>query len=84
MYRITNRKLGRNLHWYKNKNVLWAKYNTRSVKIEEEYVLMNLNAIIAAAGGSLGLFLGLSGYGLVWMLVEMMESTYNSIPPVTV
>ena len=54
------------------------------MKIEEEYILMNVNAIIAAAGGSLGLFMGLSGYGFVWMLVEMMEATYKSIPPVTV
>ena len=34
---------------------------------------MGVNAIISATGGSLGLFLGLSCYGVVWKLFEWLE-----------
>ena len=56
----------------KNTTILFAKYNTQKVKIEEEYTLMGANAIISATGGSLGLFLGLSCYGVVWKLVQKL------------
>ena len=63
----------------KNKTILYAKYNFPRVKIEQEYTLMGTNAIISATGGSLGLFLGLSCYGVVWKLIEMLEGIYNSL-----
>ena len=78
-YHITKQKLGQNTHYHENKTVFWAKFNSGSVKIEEEYTLMDSNAIIAATGGSLGLFLGLSCYGVVWKVVEMMETAINSL-----
>ena len=56
----------------KNTTILFAKYNTQKVKIEEEYTLMGANAIISATGGSLGLFLGLSCYGVVWKIVQKL------------
>ena len=59
--------------------MFWAKFHSGSVKIEEEYTLMDTNAIISATGGSLGLFLGLSCYGVVWKLIEMLEGFYNSL-----
>ena len=40
---------------------------------------MGLNAIISATGGSLGLFLGLSCYGVAWKVLEKVETAYNSI-----
>ena len=67
-FQITNPKLGQNLRWKANKTVLLAKMNSPWVTIEEEYRLMGVNAIISATGGSLGLFLGLSCYGVVWRL----------------
>ena len=76
-YHITNPKLGKNIQWHDNKTALIAKYKSHWVKIEEEYTLMGVNAIISATGGSLGLFLGLSFYGVVWKLVEMLESGYS-------
>ena len=78
VYHIAKQKLGKNYHFYENKTVLWAKFSSGSVKIEEEYTLMDVNAIISATGGSLGLFLGLSCYGVVWKLIEMLEAAYNT------
>ena len=80
-YHLRLSKMGRNLvsfEGYKNSTIFFAKYNTPKVKIEEEYTLMGVNAIISATGGSLGLFLGLSCYGVVWKLVKMLEGTCHS------
>ena len=71
-YHITNQKMGQNVHYHENKTMFWAKFHSGSVKIEEEYTLMDTNAIISATGGSLGLFLGLSCYGVVWKLVQKL------------
>ena len=76
-FQITNPKLGQNLRWKANKTVLLAKMNSPWVTIEEEYRLMGVNAIISATGGSLGLFLGLSCYGVVWKLCEWLEAAYK-------
>ena len=79
-YHITNPKLGKNLRLgdpLHNKTYLFAKKNSNLVKIEEQYTLMGPNAIISATGGSLGLFLGLSCYGIVWKLFEGMEAAYH-------
>ena len=78
-YQTANPKLGKNLQWRDNKTVLVAKKNSPWVKLEEEYTLMGVNAIISATGGSLGLFLGLSCYGVVWKFFEWMETAYNFI-----
>ena len=72
-YQITNPRLGQNLLWKNNKTILIAKKNSPFIMIEEEYTLMGVNAIISATGGSLGLFLGLSCYGVVWKIFEWLE-----------
>ena len=75
-YHLRLTKMGRNVVPYEettNTSILYAKYNTPKIKIEEEYKLMGANAIISATGGSLGLFLGLSCYGVVWKLMKMLE-----------
>ena len=80
-YYLRLSKMGRNIvasEETKNTTILFAKYNTPKVKIEEEYTLMGANAIISATGGSLGLFLGLSCYGVVWKLVKMLEGACHS------
>ena len=80
-YQITNQKLGKNIRLgnqlYNNKTFFFAKKNSNIVKIEEQYTLMGPSAIISATGGSLGLFLGLSCYGIVWKLFKGVEATYN-------
>ena len=58
---------------------IYAKYAVPKIKVEEEYTLMGINAIISAAGGSLGLFLGFSCYGAIWNIFEMVEYFFDSI-----
>ena len=81
-YHIRYFRVGQNLASSENainKTMVFAKFNTPRIKIEEEYTLMGTNAIISATGGSLGLFLGLSCYGVVWKLIEMLERATNSL-----
>ena len=61
---------------YENNSLLYT-YVSPKVKIEEEYTLMGTTAIISAAGGSLGLFLGFSCYGAIWNIFEMVETVFN-------
>ena len=80
-YHIINQKLGKNLQLenalHINKTLFFAKKNSNLVKIEEQYTLMGPSAIISATGGSLGFFLGLSCYGIVWKLFKGMKATFN-------
>ena len=76
-YHIRLSKMGRNVVTDKetqNTTSVHVKYNTPKIKIEEEYTLMGPNSIISATGGSLGLFLGLSCYGVVWKLVDLLKA----------
>ena len=57
---------------------LFPFYNLPSIKIEEEYTLMDAAAMITATGGSLSIFVGLSCYGFVWRIFEWLESSYRS------
>lgn len=38
---------------------VWIFYDTTDISESEEYLLYDFNAIVAAAGGSLGLFMGI-------------------------
>ena len=81
-YDIRSTKLGKNSmtaprFW--NGTVLYARYASPKVKIEDEYTLMGTNAIISATGGSLGLFLGFSCFGAVWNIFEMLKKVFYSI-----
>ena len=78
-YGTTMTKFGKNSMINENKTMLYARYASPKVKIEEEYTLMGANAIISATGGSLGLFLGLSCYGAVWTVFETVEAACNHI-----
>ena len=71
---MTALKLANNYSGSQNRTSLYAKYATPKIKIEKEYTIMNVNAIISATGGSLGLFLGLSCYGVAWNILEKIES----------
>ena len=78
-YQIRTPKSGENYVEYENTTTLWVSYASPKIRIEKEYTLMGLNAIISATGGSLGLFLGLSCYGVAWKILEKVETAYNSI-----
>ena len=77
-YHVRLAKLGKNLFHLENNTLLTARYASSKTKIEEEYILMGGNAIIAASGGSLGLFLGFSCHGVIMKVFEMVESAYNT------
>ena len=62
-----------------NKTTLWMFFAGPKIKIEEEHVLMGTNAIVSATGGSLGLFLGLSCYGVVWKILEKVGTVFSSL-----
>ena len=64
---------------FENSTLMYARYASSKIKIEEEYTIMGVTAIISATGGSLGLFLGLSCYGVAWKVLEMAQSAYNFI-----
>ena len=79
-YDISLSNMGKNAAYtidYENKTMLFVKYASSKVKIEEEYTLMGTNAIISATGGSLGLFLGFSCYGAIWDIFEMLEKGWQ-------
>ena len=62
-----------------NTTTIYTKYSSPKINIEKEYTIMGVNAIISATGGSLGLFLGLSCYGVAWKLLVKAEVVINSI-----
>ena len=72
-------RLGENYVVFENQTHLSVRYASPKVKIEKEFTLMGVNAIISATGGSLGLFLGLSCYGVAWNILETIETACNSI-----
>ena len=78
-YHIRTPTSGMNYVEFENKTTLWVSYASPKIKVEEEYVLMGGNAIISATGGSLGLFLGLSCYGVAWKILEKVETIFNSV-----
>ena len=78
-YHIRTPTSGKNYVEFENKTTLWIWHEGPKIKKEEEYVLMGGNAIISATGGSLGLFLGLSCYGVAWKILEKVETIFNSV-----
>ena len=78
-YHIRTPTSGKNYVEIENKTTLWIWHESSKVKIEEEYVLMGGNAIISATGGSLGLFLGLSCYGVALNILERVRAACNSV-----
>ena len=75
-FSLSNIAVGTNTHYVENKTSLWAQFNRPFVVIEEEYRLFDTVAIISATGGSLGLFLGLSCYSVIWTGFEWLEAAF--------
>ena len=75
-FSFTNSILGTNTMNFKNKTFLWAQFNLPYVTMEEEYRLFDTVAIISATGGSLGLFLGVSYYNVIWTGFEWLEAAF--------
>lgn len=55
---------------------LYLQWNDNFVSMQEEYLLMDFNAILSAIGGSLGLFLGFSCLQFLLMLLQKFEETF--------
>lgn len=51
---------------------LWFLYSSAFIKESREYTLMDFPNIVSAIGGSLGLFLGFSCYGILWDAVDRL------------
>ena len=62
-----------------DRRFIYSKYSTPKINIEKEYTIMGVNAIISATGGSLGLFLGLSCYGVAWNILERVGAACKSV-----
>lgn len=52
---------------------IYVFYRSSTVTVVEEYRLFDFNAIVAAVGGSLGLFLGFSCWQFVLSTAEVLE-----------
>ena len=80
-YEIGTSASGTNFFEIENKTALWVPppEPRPRIKIEQEYMLMGGNAVISATGGSLGLFLGLSCYGVAWKILEKVEIIINYV-----
>ena len=48
--------------WFRYTSAIAMYYGETEVRVKEEFLIYDLNAIVAAIGGSLGLFLGFSCY----------------------
>ena len=60
------------------RTTFWPMFNLPYVTVEEEYRLFDTVDIIASTGGSLGLFLGLSCFGVIWRAFEWLEAAYRA------
>ena len=58
---------------YVNESNLKLFYKTKKVRVTEEVLLYDFNTIVGTVGGSLGLFLGFSCYGVIQMLVDWLN-----------
>ena len=52
-------------------------YGETEVRVKEEFLIYDLNAIVAAIGGSLGLFLGFSCYEVARGGLEKARNLIN-------
>jgi len=56
-----------------NHTEIYLYWENLDILIEEEYLLMDLNAVVSAVGGSLGLFLGFSCLHFLLSLLSRIE-----------
>ena len=52
------------------KSFLRFQFTSPYVKYLEEYRITNFASVVSSIGGSLGLFLGFSCFGIVWAAIE--------------
>jgi hypothetical protein len=71
----------RNSFWNSSDQVtqLWVFYSDTGVIIHEEVLLYDLNAITAAVGGSLGLFIGFSVFDTFRAIIQTMFNENNLV-----
>ncbi len=56
-----------------NHTEIYFYWENLDVLVEEEYLLMDFNAIVSAVGGSLGLFLGFSCLDFLLKMLSRVE-----------
>ena len=57
-----------------NISELYFQWEDDNIIIQEEYLLMDFNAIVSAVGGSLGLFLGFSCLQILLQAIQKIEN----------
>ncbi|XP_059095735.1 uncharacterized protein LOC131890413 [Tigriopus californicus] len=60
-----------------NKFTFYVIYLYDGVNVKQQYRLMDFATIVAAVGGSLSLFLGISCFGVTWKLIEFIHSKFE-------
>ena len=56
---------------------LYVGYNSNYTLVSDEQYLYDLNAIISAVGGGLGLFVGVSAFGLFELLLNFVSKLFK-------
>ena len=60
-----------------NTSEIYIQWEDININVQEEYELMDLNAILSAVGGSLGLFLGFSCLQVLLQLLQKLEEAFH-------
>ena len=65
------------LHEWGNSQRLYVGYNSNYTLVSDEHYLYDLNAIISAVGGGLGLFVGVSAFGLFKLFLDYISKLFK-------
>lgn len=68
-YRVTARKS----FAFEEDSFLYVFYESLAVIVEEEYLLLDLNGLVASIGGWLGILIGISCYGMMESLIYLWQ-----------
>ena len=65
------------LHEWGKSQRLYVGYNSNYTLVSDEQYLYDLNAIISAVGGGLGLFVGVSAFGLFELFLNYISKLFK-------
>ena len=65
------------MHEWGESQRLYVGYNSNYTLVSDEQYLYDLNAIISAVGGGLGLFVGVSAFGLFELFLDCISKLFK-------